>query len=83
MIDSTITNNPVPSTTPIFDVNRYPSSRDIPGHSEMFEPDYEKVTKPTKGQIIKGDNAFDTMRSSGMQEDSNKSFRRGGSAVEL
>ena len=43
----------------------------------------EKVTKPNKGQIIKGDNAFDTMRSSGMQEDSNISFRRGGSAVEL
>ena len=24
----------------------------------------EKVTKPTQGQIIKGENAFDTMRSS-------------------
>ena len=43
----------------------------------------DKVTKPAAGQIIKGDNAFDTIRSSVGQEDSLKSFRRGGSAVEL
>ena len=43
----------------------------------------EKLNIPAKGQIIKGENAFDTIRSSVGQEDSLKSFRRGGSAVEL
>ena len=41
-----VTNKPLHSTTSPFVVLRYPSSRDIPGHSEMFEPDYEKETKP-------------------------------------
>ena len=39
--------------------------------------------KPTQGQIIKGENTFDVTKSSVMQEDSIRSFRRGGSAVEL
>ena len=41
-----VTSKPFQSTTSPFVVLRYPSSRDIPGHSEMFEPDYEKETKP-------------------------------------